>query len=115
MGWPPEIGDGLPRATECWHEAIKFERWILAARGHGPEWERVFGVTGADRERVWQALAEAAIGVELVEVRDREPNGVACGVKAEVTIGERSAIVTMSWHFADASAAPRLATAYPSP
>jgi hypothetical protein len=30
-------------------------------------------------------------------------------------IGKRSAMVTMSWHYEDSSAAPRLATAYPSP
>jgi hypothetical protein len=115
MGWPPEIGDALSRATECWHEAIKFERWILAAPGNGLEWERVFDVTGADRERVWQALAHAAIGAEIIEVRAREPNGIACGVESEVAIGERTARVTMSWHYVNSSAAPRLATAYPSP
>lgn len=61
------------------------------------------------------ALAAAAVDAEIVEVRDREPNGIACGVEAEVAIGERRARVTMSWHYADSAAAPRLATAYPSP
>lgn len=115
MRWPPRVGDPLPRAAECWYEPIKFERWILAPHGHGPEWERVFGVTSADWEPVWQALAASAVGAGIIEVRDREPNGIACGVKAGVTIGGRSAPVTMSWHYADPGAAPRLATAYPSP
>jgi acetyltransferase-like isoleucine patch superfamily enzyme len=55
------------------------------------------------------------VGAEIVEVRDREPNGIACGVEVEVMIGERSATVMMSWHYAYAGAAPRLATAFPSP
>lgn len=115
MGWPPKVGDALPRAAECWYEQAKLLSWVLNSGGHGPEWGRVFQVTVADHELVWAALAEAAIGAKIVEVRDREPNGIACGVEAEVRIGERSAMVTMSWHFADADAAPRLATAYPSP
>ncbi len=115
MGWPPQVGEVLPRAAECWHEPIKFGEWILAPRGHGPEWERVFGVTDEDRGRVWEAIAAAAIGAAIVEVRDRSPFGIACGVEAQVTIGEHSATVTMSWHYATPEAAPRLATAYPSP
>jgi hypothetical protein len=115
MGWPPQIGESLPRAADCWYEQAKLLGWVLNSGGHGPEWERVFQVTAADHELVWAALAAAAIDVEIIEVRDREPNGIVCGVEAEVTIGERSASVTMSWHYADPGAAPRLATAYPSP
>ena len=115
MGWPPQVGDALPRASECWYEPIKFQAWILAPRGHGHEWERVFGVGLADLEQVWEALASAADAAPIVEVRDRGGDGVACGNRERVTIGKRSAVVTMSWHYEDSSAAPRLATAYPSP
>lgn len=115
MGWPPQPGDQLPRADACWHEPIKFEEWILAPRGHGREWQQVFGVGPGDREHVWRALASAARTAAIVEVRDRESLGVVCGVRERVAIGERNAMVTMSWHYADPTAAPRLATAYPSP
>jgi hypothetical protein len=115
MGWPPHIGESLPRASDCWHEEAKLLGWVLGSRGHGPEWERVFHVTAADYAVVWATLAGAAIDAQIVEVRDREPNGIVCGIEAEITIGERSAGVTMSWHYADPGAAPRLATAYPSP
>jgi len=54
-------------------------------------------------------------GAAILEVRDRESLGVVCGIRERVTIGERSPMVTMSWHYEDFSAAPRLATAYPSP
>jgi hypothetical protein len=76
MEWPPQVGEKLPRAAECWREPVKFARWILAPRGHGSE--------------------------------------VACGIKAEVTIKGRTSTVTMSWHYAAPSAAPRLVAAYPS-
>lgn len=81
MSWPPQIGNALPRAAECWYERAKFDEWILNPRGHGLEWERVFHVTGADRDRVWAALAAAAIGAVIVEVRDRAPSGIVCGVR----------------------------------
>jgi hypothetical protein len=89
--------------------------WVLNSDAHGPEWERVFHITPADHELVWAALAAAAAGAAIIEVRDREPNGIVCGAEAEVAIGARSAKVMMSWHYADPNAAPRLATAYPSP
>jgi len=78
----------LPRADACWYEPIKFEGWILAPRGHGREWQQVFGVGLADQERVWQALASAARTATIVEVRDRESLGVVCGMRERVAIGD---------------------------
>lgn len=115
MGWPPQVGEPLPRASDCWYERAKFEEWILAPRGHGREWRQVFGVGPEDGDRAWRALVSAAGSAVIVEVRDREPDGIVCGVRARVAISERSAMVTMSWHYEDPTAAPRLATAYPSP
>src|SRR5436305_14123441 len=115
MTWPPQPGDQLPRADACWYGPIKFEEWILAPRGHGREWQQVFGVGLEDRERVWRALTSAADSAVIVEVRDRGSDGLVCGIRERVTVGTRSANVTMSWHYEDSGAAPRLATAYPSP
>jgi hypothetical protein len=115
MGWPPQVGDMLPRAADCWFEQPKLDEWILGSRGHGLEWERVFRVSSADRNRVWEALAAAASKAAIVEVRDRGASGVVCGVRGRLAIGERSAAVTISWHYAAPDAAPRLVTAYPSP
>jgi hypothetical protein len=39
MGWPPNVGEVLPRAAEAWYEQIKLDEWVLAERGHGSEWE----------------------------------------------------------------------------
>jgi hypothetical protein len=77
--------------------------------------DRVFEVTLTDRDRVRDALTAAAAGSAILEVRDRGADGIVCGVQARITIGDRSAMVTMSWHYAATDSAPRLVTAYPSP
>lgn len=115
MEWPPQVGEPLPRVAECWHEEIKLSGWILNPGGHGPEWERVFQVTVADRERVWKSLSATAANSQILEVRDRGADGIVCAVRGQIVIGDRSATVTMSWHYATPDSAPRLVTAYPSP
>ena len=55
----PEIGQPLPRAFDAQATADKWQGWILATRGHGPEWERVFNVGPDDSERIWSAIVEA--------------------------------------------------------
>lgn len=112
MSWPPEIGGPLPRAWDAWYEPIKLEEWVLAERGHGPEWRRVFEVGVEDSQRVWRAIMTALTQARVASVRDRGAEGVVCGVEVELTIRERTAPVTLSWHYADATAAPRLVTAY---
>lgn len=89
MEWPPQPGEPLPQASACWYEPIKFEGWILAPRGHGREWERVFGVGAEDQERVWQALASAARTAAIMEVRDRGAEGVVCGIREGAAAGHR--------------------------
>jgi hypothetical protein len=112
MNWPPEIGELLPRAELAWCERSKLENWVLGVEGHGREWARVFGVRAEDSASVWEAIFEAAVGAVVHAVRDRDPFGVTCGVKASITIGIRSAPAILSWHYSDPDAAPRLVTAY---
>jgi hypothetical protein len=112
MSWPPMVGAPLPRAEMAWYERIKLDGWILAERGHGLEWNRVFQVGIEDSGRVWEAIATAVLEAPVGTVRDRGTEGVVCGVQVELTIGERTAPVMLSWHYADPSAAPRLVTAY---
>jgi hypothetical protein len=115
MEWPPRVGESLPRGGEAWYEQIKLDDWVLARRGHGAEWERVFGVGAEDRDSVWEAITTAALDATVVEVRDRSPFGIVCGIEVELTVGERTAPATVSWHYASKGAAPRLVTAYPTP
>jgi hypothetical protein len=112
MRWPPETGEPLPRAGECWYEPIKFEGWILAARGHGPEWAKVLHVGPDDLETVWAAIRTAAARAPVSRVIDTE-HGIICRVDMELAIGERSAPVRTAWHYANGESAPRLVSAYP--
>jgi hypothetical protein len=115
MGWPPQIGEALPRAAEAWCTEEKWGGWILAKAGHGSEWNLVFHVDASEWELVWEAIAVAVIEAPIRTVRDLGTEGVSCGVPLTLKLGERTAAVTSAWHYAGEGAAPRLVTAYPTP
>ena len=112
---PVSVFTSVIRIFRAPRPTSRHRRFSLNSGGHGPEWERVFRVTAADRDRVWTALAASAADSPIFEIRDRGVDGIVCGVRGEVTIGGRSATVTTSWHYATPDSAPRLATAYPRP
>jgi len=99
----------------AWCIPGKWEDWILADRGHGPEWAHVLHVESDGWEQAWQALKEAVYEAPVQMVRILEAGGVSCGVVVDLRVGERSARVTSAWHYAAEGAAPRLVTAYPTP
>jgi hypothetical protein len=110
----PTVGEPLPRAAEAYTAPDKWEQWILADRGHGWEWTRVFRVGPADLEQIWRAIAEAVLDASISSVR-RADTGVSCAVDVVLEINARTAAVRTVWHYADAEAAPRLVTAFPAP
>lgn len=110
----PTIGQPLPRADHAYATAEKWTLWILADRGHGREWARVFRVHPADSEQVWQAIADAVLYAPVSSVR-KVALGVTCEVNAELAINGRIATVRSAWHYADTGDAPRLVTAFPAP
>jgi len=110
----PTVGHPLPRADEAYGTPEKWAEWILAHRGHGQEWARVFGAGPADAERIWQAIADAVLDAPVSAIRN-VALGVTCEVRVELTIGERTATVRSAWHYADTEDAPRLVTAFPTP
>lgn len=114
MGWPPQVGEALPRAADAWCAQEKWLAWILADDGHGPEWAKVLQVEADEWELAWKALKEAVREVSIETVRSLDAGGVSCGVTAELTIGERTAPVVSAWHYPEPGAAPRLVTAYPT-
>lgn len=114
MTWPPQIGDPLPRAGQAWYEPAKFEDWIFAERGHGREWRRVFHVGLEDRGRVWEAIVATVEQARIAAIRGRGAKGIVFSVQVELMIGDRTAPVTICWHYATERSAPRLVTAYVS-
>jgi Domain of unknown function (DUF6883) len=113
MGWPPKTGKLLPQAGEAWCEPSKWDGWILAAHGHGPEWAKVLHVTLDDVDAVWEAIAAAVLIQPVSRIVDRGEHGLNCRVDTQLTIAERSATIRTAWHYADAGSAPRLVSAYP--
>lgn len=113
MGWPPQVGDELPRAAECWYEQAKLLGWVLGEEGHGEEWQRVMRVDVEDAEKVWEALSASVAQATVTGVRDLGRFGLNCEVDERLTIGERSATIRTIWHYAAPDAAPRLVSAFP--
>ncbi|MGH2854661.1 MAG: DUF6883 domain-containing protein [Solirubrobacteraceae bacterium] len=109
----PTIGQPLPRAIDAYTAPEKWEEWILAERGHGREWARVFHIEPADIERVWRGITEAVLDAPIFKVIDRGPDGIVCGVDMKLTVDTRVATLRTSWHYERAGDAPRLITAYP--
>jgi hypothetical protein len=110
----PKVGEPLPRVAEAFGVREKWDQWILAGRGHGWEWARVFRVGPADVEEIWRAVADAVLDAPISSIRELDV-GVSCEVQIVLKIGARAAPVRTVWHYADAGAAPRLVTAYPIP
>jgi hypothetical protein len=113
MGWPPQVGEALPRAADAWCERAKLIHWILGEAGHGAEWERVMHVDIDDAEEVWQAISTMAASAKVTGLRDLGRFGFNCEVDGQLTIGGRSATFRTIWHYATPDAAPRLVSAFP--
>jgi hypothetical protein len=89
-------------------------KWILAEKGHGREWARVFRIGEDDAEYLWSAIARAAFDAPIFRVVSRGEHGIVCGVAFLLTLNKRTATVATSWHYASMDDAPRLVTAYPT-
>jgi hypothetical protein len=72
-------------------------------------------VGATDAERIWSAIADAVLDAPISWVRDGSPHGLNCQVRVMLTLDDRTARVMTIWHYASASHAPRLVTAYPIP
>lgn len=124
MGWPPEIGDALPRAAEALGVREKLTDYSLDVTHEdgGPKargFERVLGITIADIDYLEVAIQEGVLRASIGSVRDNSPYGVNCVVDFPVGgRGEKSGRtvdVRTVWELTGAGAPPRLVTAYPRP
>jgi hypothetical protein len=109
----PTVGQLLPRAANAYMTPEKLN-WILAERGHGQEWARVFRIGPNDAEPLWNAIAQAVLDAPVFRVINRGKYGIVCGVVIQLTFNLRTATVATSWHYASADEAPRPVTAYPT-
>lgn len=57
---------------------------------------------------------ESRAGGRDQDGRPLDASGITCGVRVELTMGERTAPMLSAWHYTDPGAAPRLVTAYPT-
>jgi hypothetical protein len=110
----PIIGQPLPRVADAYTTPKKWSEWILADRGHGRGWAKIFRVDLDDAEFVWQTIVDGVLDAPVYKILDRGRDGIMCGVELALTIGSRTARVRTSWHYERPDAAPRLVTAYPS-
>jgi len=67
-----------------------------------------------DAERLWSAIAAAALGSPVVRVR-AGPWGLGCDIRPVLELNQRTAAILVAWHYSEPDAAPRLVTAYPTP
>lgn len=113
MRWPPQIGGLLPRAADAWCEEHKWTGWILAERGHGPEFERVLRVRRDDADVLWKAIAARILIEPITGLRDLGFHGLNCEVDIWLTIAGRTSRVRTVWSYDGPASAPRLVSAYP--
>lgn len=92
------------------------DKWeyVLADKGHGREWRRVFRFEASQSTVLWEAFSELAVSAPVTGVRPT-PVGIRCEMRAELTFNDRTAVVVLGWWYDRPDDAPRLVTAYPTP
>lgn len=108
----PEIGRPLPRAADAFVDDEEWLGYVLSDRGHRGHWSRAFGEV--DPDALWAMIARAVRDADVTEMRTIQAGGISCRVPITITIEGRTRAVRTVWHYADADAAPRLVTAFPS-
>ena len=103
----------MPRAAEAWCEPSKWDGWILAPHGHGPEWAKVLHVTLEDVDAIWEAIAAAVLVGPVSRIIDLGKYGLNCRVDVQLRVCDRSARIRTAWHYSGSESAPRLVSAYP--
>ena len=124
MGWPPKVGEVLPRAAEAFgieKKLIGYSLDIAHEKG-GPKargFERILGITRGDVGHLEEAILAGIETVSIDAVRDNAPYGVNCVVDVPVRgLGDkedRLVNVRTVWELTSREAAPRLVSAYVKP
>ena len=124
MGWPPKIGETLPRAGEAWGVSEKLAGYSLnsAHEDGGPKargFERILGITIADIDYVEAAIQDGIADIPISSVRHNPPYGYNCVVgfplRGRGEKSERVVELRTVWRIADADSPPHMTTAYLKP
>ena len=107
----------VPGAERALGEEAKLTGWVLAERGHGPDFARALGVGSEDRDLLRAAL--------LAHVREHPPEAGRPGhplagpaarlwsVSGPLEVRGRRTEVMSVWEVPGPGGRPRLVTAYP--
>jgi hypothetical protein len=124
MGWPPQVGELLPRADEPLGVRDKLTRYSLNRRHHsgGPKaraFELILGITPVSIEYLAAEIELGILGAPIIEVRPGRPSGFDCAVDFQVRgLGSkrrRLVRVRTAWHLAVPLSPPHLTSAYVKP
>jgi hypothetical protein len=89
----PEVGKPLPRVEHARCEELKWTGWILAAPGHGVEWQRVFRAVPEQWPELFDAIKTGIQNEPVRTIRDLEEYGLACRVACFLTFNGRTASI----------------------
>jgi hypothetical protein len=124
MGWPPQVGELLPRADEAIGVRQKLETYSLdlahedgVAKALG--FAQILGITLASVDYLEAEIRRGVQANPISEVRRGSPFGLRCVVTFPLRgIGvhrERAVPLRTVWEFATPLASPRLVTAFLKP
>lgn len=124
MGWPPQVGELLPRAEEAFgiREKLMTYSLVTSHRSGGSKargFESILGITLETVDHLEAEILRSILISPIVAVREDHPFGIACAVDCPVrgvgNLGHRMAPVRTAWIFSNPGSAPRLTSAYPKP
>jgi hypothetical protein len=124
MGWPPRVGELLPRAEEAFGVREKLVTYSLSRRHRSggvkaKGFERILGITIENVEYLEREILDGILITPIALVRETGPFGITCAVDCRIrglgTFHSRVIPVRTAWIFSRPEAAPRLTSAYPKP
>jgi uncharacterized protein DUF6883 len=123
MGWPPRVGELLPRAEEAFGVREKLATYSLSLDHHrggskARGFEAVLGISMASVDHLEAEIQTGILKTPITAIRKNPPHGINCVVDFPIRgVGKRSAIaeqVRTVW-LVRREAPPRLVSAYLKP
>ena len=124
MGWPPQIGELLPRAEDAFgvrHKLATYslDRKHVRGRAKAKGFETILGITVESIDYLEEQIYLGICIHPIFSIRENWPHGTACTVDWEIHgIGRHSARIVplrTAWLYSTPAAAPRLTNTYLKP